>query len=87
MANRGFKKGKTQNGRWGAGDPQEFDGFKTVEDAPEGISWDPQGSWPRAAPPGANASEAVLDHFGGFGLESVQALWGSTLVHPLIFPF
>ena len=37
--------------------------------------------------PGVNASEAVLDHFGGFDLESVQALWGSTLAYPLIFPF
>ena len=87
LGESGPKKGKSQNACWGAEGPQESNGFKMVEDAPEGISRDPQGSWPRAAPPGANASEAVLDQFGGSGLESVQALWGSTLAHPPLFPF
>ena len=87
LGESGPKKGKSQNACWGAEGPQESNGFKMVEDAPEGISRDPQGSWPRAAPRGANASEAVLDQFGGSGLESVQALWGSTLAHPPLFPF
>ena len=87
LGESGPKKGKSQNACWGAGGPQEFDGFRMVEDAPGDISRDPRGSWPRAAPPGANASEALVDQFGGSGLESVQALWGSTLAHPPLFPF